>query len=306
VSARLAILCYHRVLPAGERRAAGRPYFLRGTAVSDTTFAAHMDSIRAHFDVLAESEVHNWLDGKRDLRRPACWITFDDGYRDVLEHAVPVLARHAFPATMFVTTGVATEPGRWLPADRWYATLHGATRFRGSLESNDGRWDFDLSISGDYARLVDGPERRRYLLASPDEQVQLLDGLAHALAAPAPTPAELYLNPEELRDLSVRNWSVGGHGHEHAILTTAEGSRRATEIQVPRHLLAAHGLSPQTFAYPDGAGDAGLAESVRGAGWGAAVCLGNLWATTADRFLLPRFLASDHPRWIERLRLGMA
>jgi peptidoglycan/xylan/chitin deacetylase (PgdA/CDA1 family) len=32
-------------------------------------------------------------------------ITFDDGYEGVHRHALPVLAKHGFPATLFVSTG---------------------------------------------------------------------------------------------------------------------------------------------------------------------------------------------------------
>jgi peptidoglycan/xylan/chitin deacetylase (PgdA/CDA1 family) len=45
--------------------------------------------------------------------RPAVAITFDDGYRSVLEEAVPRLERHGFPATMFVPTAFVGDRNRW-------------------------------------------------------------------------------------------------------------------------------------------------------------------------------------------------
>jgi peptidoglycan/xylan/chitin deacetylase (PgdA/CDA1 family) len=261
-----------------------------------------MSSLAEDFDVLTESEVLDWLDGRRDLRRPSCWITFDDGYRDVVEHVAPILEQHAFSATMFVSTKVVMEPACWLPADLWYATLSNATRSEGTLLDGGGRWDFVLEVPQHYARLVDGPERRRYLRAPVDEQLGLLEHLARALAAPSLPKADLYVKPDGLADLVAKGWSVGGHGHAHVILTSAEKSICASEIRVPRELLETHGLSPRTFAYADGASDAEIAEKVREGGWRAAVCLGNGHASAGDRYQLRRFLAVDDPLWIRGLR----
>lgn len=45
-------------------------------------------------------------------------ITFDDGYRDVLAHAVPALRRHGFGATFFVVTGLVGGANLWDPPPR--------------------------------------------------------------------------------------------------------------------------------------------------------------------------------------------
>ncbi|MCS0602039.1 polysaccharide deacetylase family protein [Streptomyces sp. LP11] len=45
-----------------------------------------------------------WRSGRPLPERPVL-ITFDDGYEGVHRYALPVLAEHGFPATLFVTTG---------------------------------------------------------------------------------------------------------------------------------------------------------------------------------------------------------
>ncbi|MGV4984880.1 polysaccharide deacetylase family protein [Streptomyces sp. NRAIS4] len=45
-----------------------------------------------------------WRTGRPLPARPVL-ITFDDGYEGVHRHALPVLAKHGFPATLFVSTG---------------------------------------------------------------------------------------------------------------------------------------------------------------------------------------------------------
>ncbi|MCG0069273.1 polysaccharide deacetylase [Streptomyces sp. FBKL.4005] len=46
----------------------------------------------------------HWRSGRPLPARPVL-VTFDDGYEGVHRHALPVLARHGFPATLFVSTG---------------------------------------------------------------------------------------------------------------------------------------------------------------------------------------------------------
>ncbi|MBV2356210.1 polysaccharide deacetylase family protein [Streptomyces sp. J2-1] len=93
------VLMYHAVsaTPAPATRA---------LSVSPDAFAEQVAKI-AELDMTplttAELAAH-WRDGRPLPDRPVL-ITFDDGYEGVHRHALPVLAEHAFPATLFVSTG---------------------------------------------------------------------------------------------------------------------------------------------------------------------------------------------------------
>ena len=68
--------------------------------------------------------------GEIDLPHDAAAVTFDDGYRDVLLRADPILRELGIPATVFVPTGFAEATGRdqLLPHDRLYAAAWAAER----------------------------------------------------------------------------------------------------------------------------------------------------------------------------------
>lgn len=107
---RLPILMYHQITPAPDR--AFRKY-----AITPSEFDAQMTWIAANGFV----PIH--LDdafGHASPRLPAkpLVITFDDGFRDCFDYAVPILASHGFTATFFVVAGLAGKRSEWLRAER--------------------------------------------------------------------------------------------------------------------------------------------------------------------------------------------
>src|SRR5258707_14946875 len=58
-----------------------------------------------------------FADDERPLNgRPVVAVTFDDAVESVYEHALPVLARHRMPATIFAPTGYLGTAPRWIPS----------------------------------------------------------------------------------------------------------------------------------------------------------------------------------------------
>ena len=57
------------------------------------------------YQVVSLDAVLDHVSGIRHLPPGAVLITFDDGYRDILENALPVLRRHGYPAVIFVPIG---------------------------------------------------------------------------------------------------------------------------------------------------------------------------------------------------------
>ncbi len=57
---------------------------------------------------------------------PSLVVTFDDAFRSVLEHGLPLLRRLGVPATLFVPTDFAAEaaPMTWSTLGRWLGTEH--------------------------------------------------------------------------------------------------------------------------------------------------------------------------------------
>ena len=71
------------------------------------------ESFRRQMEFLASSSVPV-VTLEDALRRPNCVaITFDDGFRNLLDHAIPLLDRLRFPATIFVISGHCGGTNNW-------------------------------------------------------------------------------------------------------------------------------------------------------------------------------------------------
>ena len=73
------------------------------------------DLRRAQLDLVSLDEMHRRLT-ERDFRRHFVCITIDDGYRDTLEWAYPILKRHAVPFAVYIPTSFPDRLGElwWL------------------------------------------------------------------------------------------------------------------------------------------------------------------------------------------------
>ena len=98
---RIVVLLYHRV--SDEMR--------DSLTVGIEQFDTQMAWLRRHHRVASIADIVRG-NVPRDTARPVVAVTFDDGYLDNYEHAVPILLRHQVPAAFFVSTGmIGTNKG---------------------------------------------------------------------------------------------------------------------------------------------------------------------------------------------------
>ena len=117
--ARVLILSYHRVvgnLTLESERA------LPTLNIAQGTFRKHIEVLCETHDVVRLDDALDVLAGKRTARRDLAVITFDDGYRDVYDHAFPILREMKLPAVAYVPSAFVGTPKR-LAHDRLWCAL---------------------------------------------------------------------------------------------------------------------------------------------------------------------------------------
>ena len=92
-SARVVSLLYHSIHPS-------KPF----ASATPAVFDQHLGWLQEHCQVVGFSELMSHLPDANG--RPVVAITFDDGFADNHEYALPLLAEHRLPATFYVTAGL--------------------------------------------------------------------------------------------------------------------------------------------------------------------------------------------------------
>ena len=293
-NASLTVLLYHRVLSTPDPLSPGEP--------SAAQFDAQMSVLSQVFRVLPLDEALSRLAEGALPSRSLC-ITFDDGYLDNLEVALPILRRHGLAATFFIASGLI-DGGRMM-----HDTVIESVRRFPSPTVELGWMGLGAKAVGDAASrlsLVDEIVCKiKYL--SFEERSETCRHLA-ALAG-EPLPANLMLTSEQVRALKRAGMGVGAHTHEHPILSRLSPDQARAQIVRSRDVLAdVLGGPPSMFAYPNG--KPGLdytaehVEMVKEAGFSSAVSVAFGTASrTSDHHQIPRFCPWDRDPWRLALRL---
>jgi peptidoglycan/xylan/chitin deacetylase (PgdA/CDA1 family) len=209
----MTILCYHSVQSA----------WAHPLAVEPAAFARQAAWLRASRSVLPLAEAVQQLDGAWQLPRGTASLTFDDGFADLYEHALPVLIREQLPATVFLVAQTLTSGGQpvdWVraPAAEPLATL----TLEQVLEMQDAGVDFQ---SHSWAH-------RDLPLLSQEECVRDLRDSRELLSELLGRPVTMLAYPRGLHDERVRQ-ATARAGYTHAF-TLPEGPERPGAYAIPR------------------------------------------------------------------------
>ena len=311
----LIVLAYHRVLPRPPAD------FALDRAVVDADpieFELQMERLSTFASPIGIDRLLGFLSGERDLPPNPVLVTFDDGYRDNREVALPILQRHRVPATFFVSTGhVARRRTYWW--DRIAYLLHHTT-------ADEARLHYPTEL---VLRPGAEPERARRTLLRLVKGMTGLDlerflgELAPALgvrwddAVDRHIADETVMTWDDVRELHRAGMAIGSHTRTHRILYTLESDLLDDELAGSRRdIEQAIGIPPAAIAYPAGRSLRALpmvTAAVRRAGYAAAFSTQpspirvDRPAVEAeiDPFDLGRFAVDAHTTW-DRIGLLLA
>jgi peptidoglycan/xylan/chitin deacetylase (PgdA/CDA1 family) len=244
------VLLYHRIAELEHD-----PWSL---AIGPADFADHLAILERQCVCLSLPELLSRR-AAGTLPANAVAVTFDDGYADNLEAALPLLERHGIPATIFVLSGfVGGSAETWW--DRLEQTVFGAPALPGEIDLPVGQarllWSRPRMGPGYGMRVM--LHRKVYAavaLVDTAERETALAELARQMGyVPAHRATHRALTVAELQKLAASPLiTVGGHTRTHPFLRNIAPERQRAEIAGGKADLEAWLERPiEHFAYPHG------------------------------------------------------
>lgn len=255
---RLLGLCYHTVIPDDSPADDARTRI----AVTVSDFDRQMRELRRYWTPVSTDQVRATLLDGTPLPDHAVHVSFDDGYRNNLTLAAPILEKYDIPATVFITTDlIGTEKLIW-PLEiferlvRWPELR---TRYCEELPP--------VPVTLPCKTLPGSAERTKQALEfvsatrrfSTTEQKRFLEVLRAEteMDLSAPWQRNLYeiLDWDGVRAIRDRGIDIGAHTLTHPILSLLgpedlDRELRGCKLRIDREL----GISCDVLAYPFGSG----------------------------------------------------
>ena len=239
------VLAYHSVSDVPD-------YAAPSIQVGCKDFERQIIHLKEHYNVVPLATIAKAMETDWDLPDRTVAITFDDGYANNIENALPILKKHGVPASLYVTVSPVLEG-----APFWVGRLERATRrtttYKNLAETLNARRSLknQSDAFGKAAAFINkrsGQERRSAI-----EQIE------HALiedgAQLDPSPDNFMATREQLQAWVEAGMEIGAHSLTHPILTSLDDEEARCELESSKNLLEqALGVEISSLAYPNGPG----------------------------------------------------
>ena len=241
-------------------------------------FREHIKFLASNYTPIGISDFVNVARNKdvmHSYARPPVLLSFDDGFRNVITNALPILNEFKVPAVFFVIGKILKNPD-FVP---WYVEMNHLIRKAEPKNINYDNVNLNLASPQDCMKLQHLFDASFGSCSSEAERQSLLTKLANQLGVHRPVASELdedlrFVNKEDLAGLSSSSLlTVASHAMTHRFLARLSYEEQLYELEQSDLLLAKQCPSYYpVIAYPGGSYNAdtmGIAKRIYKAGFAA-------------------------------------
>ena len=240
-----AILVYHRVVKDEELE----EDLELGLTVSCSSFEKHIKEIKSKYKICSMDEFVKNLKKKTNEFMVA--ITFDDGYKDNLYQALPILTKHEVPASIYVTTRFLNQE-----VDIWWYELGEVIQNKKEINFEYQGKKFNFLLDNKKQKFLAYQNLMKLFKSLKiDAQSELIEKITNTKKRK--NYSDICLNSEEILMLEKNPLiTINSHGHNHQnlkILNDEEVKYEITKsLEVLENLI---NRKVKHFAYPFGGKD---------------------------------------------------
>ena len=187
------VLAFHRILPE-KLISKTSGYYAKKVLISQEYFERVISYLHSEgYKFKTVTDLINNPDNEKNVA-----LTFDDGYSDNYEYALPVLRKYKVTATFYPVAKVCRD-NTVLPIDIYYQIIDSLNL------TNRERKEYYF-----------GDVRRQFYWAEPNEQMNMLRKMFNALPEKYNVS---YMSAEQIKQLAVEGFEIGSHTMTHSLLT---------------------------------------------------------------------------------------
>lgn len=291
------ILMYHRIVDSKQSSSNAFDPNLE-LLVKLEEFDRQMKYLKSNYRCIGLTESVEKL-RKGGLEEKSVVVTFDDGHRDNLTLALPILKKYEVPATFFITTGLIEKsfPLWWYEQEDILKTVK-----RLAIEWDGKILSWNLTDSSEKAQAFDSMNKL-FKQMHPKAQELFMERVRSAAGMPPASPVEA-MTWQEIKEIEADPLiTIGAHTQDHRVLSQLNRDELRGEVLGSKNILEEK-LHHEVlhFAYPfGGRGEADRREfnAAKKSGFRSAVTTrpGHLFPFHKDHlFSLPRVAVGFHDR----------
>ena len=306
---KLTIIMYHYVRPIADSDTPN----IRGLEIDG--FRRQLDFLTSNYTVITAQHLLGAIRGGDLLPQKACWLTFDDGYRDHYEFVFPELLKRKLQGTFFPPQA-AVEERQLLdvnaihyllekcnkPADL-IAAIHKTLLDGGATESDISAYKqrYMKANRFDNAETIYVKRMLQHALP-PQTRKTLLESLIQEFLrrGSCDLADQLYLTTENLKQMIGDGMFVGSHGSLHQWFDKMDAASQERDIRASIQFLNRLGADTARWimCYPYGSYSEDTLSIVQrlGAAAGVTTKVAKADLKRDNPLLLPRFDTNDFPQ----------
>jgi peptidoglycan/xylan/chitin deacetylase (PgdA/CDA1 family) len=215
--------------------------------VSPKRFIADLEFMLKHFIPINVNEIPLIQAGQKKLSKPAIFLSFDDGFREISTVVAPILLEKGIPATFFVSPAFVDNK------DMLYrCKLSLIANKIDELGSEFEVPDFLLLLWGSEVKNTKVFKKRLFHLKA--ENNQLIENIAHAFQVDLKDylkSVSPYLTLENLTNLAKKGFAIGAHSYNHPYFSDITIDEQIEEVLTSLDWVKSNITDqPRIFAFP--------------------------------------------------------